>query len=88
MLFAAEYGLLWDQRIMTVDHILDLTDPKVREILKIDLDTITKPNGTTSAVYDLTNAIADIARQHGFNGVKYPSSTPEITTPYVAFFKW
>jgi len=49
-------------------NVLDLTDYKVHNTLKID------PSILTSKTYELTNQIGDLAKKHGFDGIKVPSA--------------
>ena len=54
----------------SLENVLDLTDPNVRNKLNVSLDDIIAPSGN----YDVTHKLGDFAKSNGFDGILAPSA--------------
>jgi RHS repeat-associated protein len=66
-------------RDVQLNSVLDLTDPGARDALGVSLDAITGND------YEVTQAIGDLARSHGYDGILAPSARMDGGTNLVAF---
>ena len=68
------YVPLGDRVLVTkefsLENVLDLTDPNVRNKLNVSLDDIIAPSGN----YDVTHKLGDFAKSNGFDGILAPSA--------------
>ena len=64
----ADLPLRLASKDVKLEKVLDLTDPQTRKQMSITRDAITKDT------YYLTQQIGDLAKRHGFDGIKAPSA--------------
>lgn len=77
--YNAAAGRIPVSRNVSVDKVLDLTNPSVRRQLGVSLDDLTSNDYTT------TQRIGDWARQQGYNGILAPSARNSGGTNLVVF---
>jgi RES domain-containing protein/LysM repeat protein len=58
----------------SVNNLLDLTDPAVREGLGVSLQDLTRTGGTSAWRYEVTQPLGAYAQAKGFNGIIAPSA--------------
>ena len=65
----ADLPLRLASKEVKLEKVLDLTDPEVRKMLNVDYNDI-----VDKYEYDLTHQLGDLAKKHGFDGIKAPSA--------------
>lgn len=58
----------------SVNNLLDLTDPVVRERLGVSLEDLTRTGGTPAWRYEVTQPLGKFAQSQGYNGILAPSA--------------
>ena len=58
----------------TVNNLLDLTNPTVRDELGVSLEDLTRTGGTPAWRYEVTQPLGKFAESQGYNGILAPSA--------------
>jgi RES domain-containing protein len=61
-------------RNSSVNGLLDLTNPAVRQNLGVSLGDLTRTGGTRAWRYEVTQPLGAFAQKNGYNGIVAPSA--------------
>jgi RES domain-containing protein len=71
----------------SVNNLLDLTNPAVRDGLGVSLQDLTRTGGTQSWRYEVTQPLGAYAQTNGFNGIIAPSAQADGGVNLILFGK-
>ncbi len=71
----------------SINGLLDLSNPSVRESLGVSLSDLTRTGGTTGWRYELTQPLGAWAQKNGYNGIIAPSAQADGGVNVILFGK-